>query len=65
MNDFISTVRTDRQREINLKEESGIVVSDKYGYRIVDTIIVIMSDGTKLTYGFQANHRDIYFFIIV
>lgn len=64
MNDFISTVRTDRQREINMKEESGIVVSDKYRYRIVDTIMVIMPDGTKLTYGFQANHRDVYFFMI-
>ena len=64
MNDFISTVRTDRQREINMKEKSGIVVSDKYRYRIVDTIMVIMPDGTKLTYGFQANHRDVYFFMI-
>ncbi len=64
MNDFISTVRTDRQREIFEREKNGMLVSDKYRYRMVDTIRVLLSDGTELMYGFQANQKDVYFFII-
>ncbi|TYC84474.1 hypothetical protein FXB42_11950 [Acetobacterium wieringae] len=64
MNDFISTVRTDRLREIGEKERTGIVIADKYKYRLVDTIIIPMSDEKNLIYGFQVNQKDVYFYII-
>lgn len=64
MNDFISAVRTDRIREMSEREKLGIIISDKYWYRIVDTIIIPMKNGEDLKFGFQANQKDVYFFII-
>lgn len=63
MNDFISTIRTDRKREIKKRENEGIIIPDKYRYRIVDTISVL-KDGKEYIFGVQANQKDVYFFII-
>lgn len=63
MNDFISAVRTDRWRELMEKEKSGIQIADKYYYKLVDSIKIKISDDIMLTYGFQANQKDVYFFI--
>lgn len=63
MNDFISTIRTDRLREINEKKKMGIIIQDEYSYRYVDKIQLILEDETMI-FGVQANNRDIYFFII-
>lgn len=64
MNDFISTVRTDRKREMTQKKESGIIIANEHEYRFVDTIFICVNQSEKLEIGFQANNDDVYFFLI-
>ena len=64
VNDFISAIRTDRIREMKTRKKSGIDISNEYMYRIVDTIIVRTNNGEDLEFGFQANQKDVYFYII-
>ncbi len=63
MNDFISTIRTDRLREINEKKKMGMIIKDEYSYRYVEKIELILDDET-MVFGVQANYKDVYFYII-
>ncbi len=63
MNDFISAIRTDREREICHKEKvEGFLIPDKRDYTIVEEI-TLPREHKGLTFGVQANQREVYFFI--
>lgn len=60
MKDFISTIRTDRKREIKSYENKGYLV-DKKWYRIVD--VITFNPQSEVQFGVEANESEIYFFL--
>lgn len=63
MNDFISSIRNDRDIEIKERESKGIVIFSKPHYRIIDTVEVLLDENTY-TFGVHANNSEVYFYII-
>ena len=61
-NDFISTIRTDRLRQIREKQKRGLIISDLRFYRFIDNINLI-NNGVNYDFGVQASLREIYFYI--
>ena len=61
MNDFISTIRTDRLRQIEQYREKGYLIDKKF--RLVDKIEV-KHEEQLYCFGVQASGRDVYFYLI-
>lgn len=61
MNDFISTIRTDRLRQIEQYREKGYLIDKKF--RLVDKIEV-KHEEQLFCFGVQASGRDVYFYLI-
>lgn len=61
MNDFISTIRTDRLRQIEKYREKGYLIDKRF--RLVDKIEV-PHEGKRYNFGVQASSRDVYFYLI-
>lgn len=62
LNNFISTIRTDRRSEMKKCIENGYLFIDEKKYRYCDKIIV--SQGKEnWSFGVQATEREVYFYI--
>lgn len=62
MDNFISTIRTDRYREIKKYEEKGYTFIDKGSYRMIEKIET-MQESCNFEFGIEVTQSDVYFYL--
>lgn len=62
MENFISTIRTDRLREMKEYDEKGYYFIDRPAYRKIDKIRTLQ-EGYEYCFGVEATQNDVYFYI--
>ena len=63
MENFISTIRTDRFREMKEYDDKGYFFIDRQAYRKIDKITT-RQEGYEMTFGVEATQNDVYFYLI-
>lgn len=61
-NDFISTIRTDRLRQIRDKKNQKLIINDSRRYRYIDEIY-LKNNKKDYSFGVQVSFREIFFYI--